>query len=110
METPENSRSVRADKRIVLMVILLTSPCDRRSQHFQGARRNAWDQRMDKTKKEQAVKKLEAQLKDEKHAEITRLVPSHLVSFLDLIFDEQETRDYEGTEKGGRRASKAGGE
>ncbi|RPD64883.1 hypothetical protein L227DRAFT_560644 [Lentinus tigrinus ALCF2SS1-6] len=41
-----------------------------------GLKTKKWEDRMEKTKKEQAIKKLQAELKDEKFSEIQRCVPS----------------------------------
>ncbi|PIL31649.1 hypothetical protein GSI_06351 [Ganoderma sinense ZZ0214-1] len=44
----------------------------RRSHLPEGVKTKKWDDRMQKVKKEQAIKKLQAELKDEKLAEIQR--------------------------------------
>jgi len=38
----------------------------------EGVKTKSWEDRMEKTKKEMAIKKLQTELKDEKQAEITR--------------------------------------
>ncbi|KAF5323571.1 hypothetical protein D9611_005781 [Ephemerocybe angulata] len=43
-----------------------------RSQLPKGVKTKRWEDRMDKTKKEQAIKKLQAELRDEKQAEYER--------------------------------------
>ncbi|OBZ78741.1 hypothetical protein A0H81_00873 [Grifola frondosa] len=43
-----------------------------RSYIPEGLKTKKWEDRMEKTKKEQAIKKLQAELRDEKQAEITR--------------------------------------
>jgi hypothetical protein len=39
-----------------------------------GVKTKNWEERMEKTKRDQAIKKLQAELKDEKQSEITRFV------------------------------------
>jgi rRNA-processing protein CGR1 len=55
-----------------------------RSNLPEGVKTKTWDQRMQKTKKEQAIKKLQAELRDEKQAEIVRFVPTSFDTFLSL--------------------------
>ena len=43
-----------------------------RSHMPEGVKTKSWEDRMEKTKKEMAIKKLQTELKDEKQAEITR--------------------------------------
>jgi rRNA-processing protein CGR1 len=43
-----------------------------RSQMPRGVKVTSWESRMNKTKKEQAIKKLQTELKEEKQAEIIR--------------------------------------
>ncbi|KAJ2919275.1 hypothetical protein MD484_g1137, partial [Candolleomyces efflorescens] len=45
-----------------------------RSQLPEGLKTKRWEDRMEKTKKQQAIKKLQAELKDEKQAEFQRHV------------------------------------
>jgi rRNA-processing protein CGR1 len=52
--------------------ILLISFISRRSHLSQGVKTTNWQDRMEKAKKAQAVKKLEQELKDEKQAELQR--------------------------------------
>ena len=40
----------------------------------EGTQAKSWEDRMEKTKKELAIKKLQAELRDEKQAEFTRCV------------------------------------
>ena len=49
------------------------NPVARRRSHLpEGVKTKKWEDRMEKVKKEQAIKKLQAELKDEKLAEIQR--------------------------------------
>jgi hypothetical protein len=73
MEAKENGNGVRD----VLDIPLTPLTAHHRRSHLpQGVRTKNWSQRMEKTKKDQAVKRLQAELKTEKQAEITRLVPA----------------------------------
>ncbi|KAG6862425.1 hypothetical protein C0995_011865 [Termitomyces sp. Mi166 len=51
---------------------LLTFPRPRRSRLPQGVKTKSWDDRMRKTQQALAIKKLEAELKEEKQVEIQR--------------------------------------
>lgn len=53
--------------------MLESTPVQIRRSHLpEGVKTKKWDDRMQKVKKEQAIKKLQAELKDEKLAEIQR--------------------------------------
>ena len=68
---------------------------------------------MEKTKKEQAIKKLQAELKDEKLSEIQRCVPSLILpgSMLIVVRSRQAEGDHNGAQEGcGRTAETRGGE
>ena len=53
------------------------NPVARRRSHLpEGVKTKKWEDRMEKGKKEQAIKKLQVELKDEKRAEIQRCVSS----------------------------------
>lgn len=57
-------------------LMLESPPVQNRRTHLpEGVKTKKWDDRMEKVKKEQAIKKLQAELKDEKLAEIQRCAP-----------------------------------
>ncbi|KAJ2932749.1 hypothetical protein H1R20_g4330, partial [Candolleomyces eurysporus] len=56
-----------------------------RSQLPEGVKTKRWEDRMEKTKKQQAIKKLQTELKDEKQADFQRHVSQLHCCFLDLI-------------------------
>ena len=57
------------------------NPVARRRSHLpEGVKTKKWEDRMEKVKKEQAIKKLQAELKDEKLAEIQRCARAVLPS------------------------------
>jgi hypothetical protein len=76
----------------------------RRSHLLPVLKTTKWEERMEKTKREAAIKKLQQELKDEKQADITRCAPPlRLQELLLTVF--QEARDHAGTEEGGGGAS-----
>ena len=74
MEVQQGSNRVRpAPAPLSLLCETLTDRLvARRSLLPDGLKTKKWEDRMEKTKKEQAIKKLQAELKDEKLAEIQR--------------------------------------
>ena len=78
MEVQQGSNRVRpAPAPLSLLCETLTDRLvTRRSLLPDGLKTKKWEDRMEKTKKEQAIKKLQAELKDEKLSEIQRCVPS----------------------------------
>lgn len=55
-----------------------------RSHIPNGVKAKSWADRMEKTKKERAIKKLETEMKEEKQAEITRCVYHGPIGFLQI--------------------------
>lgn len=64
--------------RGVTTALPLTSRTRSRSHLPDGLKTKKWEDRMEKTKKAQAIKKLQTELKDEKLAEIQRCVNSRM--------------------------------
>jgi rRNA-processing protein CGR1 len=90
--------------------IQLGSHCSSRRSHLLPVLKTTkWEERMEKTKREAAIKKLQQELKDEKQADITRCAP--LCSFGEQeLTVHQEARDHARAEKGrgGASASRRG--
>lgn len=61
--------------RILVEFLIHTDPFFRRSHLQEGLKTKSWDLRMHKTMKEQAIRKLEADMRQEKLDERQRLVP-----------------------------------
>jgi hypothetical protein len=79
MEDCENGHSVRVELKPMGIMLPhsipgLTVNSHRRSHLQPGVKTTKWEDRMAKTKKEHAVKKLQTEMKEEKQAEITRCV------------------------------------
>lgn len=75
MEDPENCYGVSSPFEPVCASQTLYFVCNFRRSHMpEGVKSKSWQERMEKTQKEKAIKKLQAELKEEKQAEITRSV------------------------------------
>ena len=76
MEVQQGSNRVRPAPALLSQLQLCQTLTDRlvtrRSLLPDGLKTKKWEDRMEKTKKEQAIKKLQAELKDEKLSEIQR--------------------------------------
>ncbi len=77
--------------------------------------KSKWAERMEKTQKEKSIKKLQVELREEKHAEITRYVilnascVSQQLQGLNIMFSvPQSERDYYRASKGSGRAKTTG--
>ncbi|KAJ3548327.1 hypothetical protein NMY22_g1308 [Coprinellus aureogranulatus] len=81
-----------------------------RSHLPRGVKTKSWEDRMEKTQKEQAIKKLQAELKEEKQAEIQRR--KEITLERKKIAEEkrriEEAKAYMGARKAARLAKRAG--
>lgn len=83
MEEPKDGDSVCFHRAFgscsLLSIITSNYVVESRSTLPDGVRTKKWEDRMEKTKKEKAIKLLQAELSEEKKAEITRYVRSFIV-------------------------------
>lgn len=104
MEGTENGYRVwvhLSTHRVILITRLLS-----RSQASKG-RKTQWEERMERTKREKAMKKLENELKEEKQAEKQRWVLSS-PPFTSDSFLVQAKTDYYGAQESCGRTSQTG--
>jgi rRNA-processing protein CGR1 len=87
-------------------MILIALPS--RSYLPEGVKTKSWDDRMQKTQRTMAIKKLQTELKEEKLAEIKRCDLSLALQQPYSLTAFQETRDHLGTSEDGRGTPKTG--